>query len=597
MNHFYSILLTLISTFAFSQIPSNYYDSANGLTGYSLKTELKNIISNGHTDQGYDALYTAYVTTHSDNYYENDGSVLDFYSENPTGTDTYYYTHGNNQCGNYSGESDCYNREHIVPQSSFNENYPMRSDVHHVIPTDGYVNNRRSSYPFGTVGSTTWTSDNGSKVGSSNVTGYSGVVFEPIDEFKGDIARALLYFATRYENTVDGYTSFDMFNGTNDQAFETWAIDMLLDWHYNVDPVDQSEIDRNNAAFAYQGNANPFVDHPEYANMIWNPTPDTQAPTAPSNLVASNPTSSSIDLSWTASTDDVGVVSYDVYLAGSFFMNTGSPSTSYTATGLSSETEHCFTVYAKDAADNTSTVSNQACETTTAGGSGGSDCAAEDFEDIPANSTQYTDRTWSGFGGQWNATEARTDQTINGRAILIDCRSSTNGTITSPSISGGIGDLTITTQKIYTGTDGTLNVLVNGSLVGTIPYDATVQTTTISGINLSRDIVVTIEDNDSGSARIGIDDLSWTCYASLSVNDDNLSSIKIYPNPVSQNYFNIKTNQSLKVEIFNILGKSILKTQVNSNNSKIDIGELVKGIYLVKVISDQGSVTKKLIKQ
>ena len=118
------------------------------------------------------------------------------------------------------------------------------------------------------------------KRGTSAVPGYSGSVFEPIDEFKGDIARALLYFAVRYQNNVDTY-SWDMFNGTEDQVFETWALDMLLDWHYNVDPVDQRERDRNNAAYTFQNNANPFVDHPEYVNSIWNQNPDTEAPSDP----------------------------------------------------------------------------------------------------------------------------------------------------------------------------------------------------------------------------------------------------------------------------------------------------------------------------
>ena len=90
------------------------------------------------------------------------------------------------------------------------------------------------------------------------MSGYSGTVFEPIDEFKGDIARALLYFSVRYENTVDGYTSFEMFDGSNDAVFYTWAIELLLDWHNNVDPVDQRERDRNNAAYDFQNNANPL---------------------------------------------------------------------------------------------------------------------------------------------------------------------------------------------------------------------------------------------------------------------------------------------------------------------------------------------------
>ena len=73
------------------------------------------------------------------------------YSENPSGTDPYNYTHGNSQCGNQSSEGDCYNREHLIPQSSFNSAYPMQSDIHHVIPSDGRVNNFRGSLVFGNV--------------------------------------------------------------------------------------------------------------------------------------------------------------------------------------------------------------------------------------------------------------------------------------------------------------------------------------------------------------------------------------------------------------------------------------------------------------
>ena len=213
------------------------------------------------------------------------------------------------------------------------------------------------------------------------------------------------------------------------------------------------------------------------------------------------------------------------------------------------------------------------------------------------NNSQYTDRTWTWFGGQWNATEARTDQTINNRAILIDFRGSTNGTLTSPSISGGIGDLTVTTQKIYTGTDGTLNVLVNGVVKGTIPYSATAETTTISGINVTGNITVVIEDNDSGSARIGIDDLSWTCSSTLSLEEDNISNTKFYPNPLNGNKLFIDTNQTLNIEIFNILGKRILSNEVNSNKNYLNLSDLNSGIYLVKISNNNQSIIKKLIRQ
>jgi endonuclease I len=102
----------------------------------------------------------------------------------------------------------------------------MVSDAHFITPTDGKVNGQRSNYPHGTVGSATWTSLNGSKVGLDSVAGYSATVFEPIDEFKGDIARMYFYFVTRYENTVSGY-SYPMFNGSSNQVFYNDFLNML----------------------------------------------------------------------------------------------------------------------------------------------------------------------------------------------------------------------------------------------------------------------------------------------------------------------------------------------------------------------------------
>jgi endonuclease I/chitodextrinase len=519
-----------------------------------------------------------------------------YYTENPNGADAYEFNHGVDRCGNYSGEADCHNREHIIPQSSFGSASPMQNDIHHVVPSDGYVNGQRGSLPFGTVSSANWTSLNGSKRGPSNISGYSGNVFEPIDEFKGDIARAILYFVTRYENTVDGYTSFDMFNGTENQALEDWALDMLLDWHYNVDPVDQREIDRNDAAYNYQGNANPFVDHPEYANMIWNPTPDTTDPTDPTNIVASNPTDNSIDLNWTASTDNIAVASYDIYIDAVFAYNSNSSSTNTTVNNLVANTNYCFTIKAKDDAGNTSNFSNQDCETTTDNGSG-SDCAAEDFANIPTtSSSSYADRTWTGTNGQWNATRARTDQVINGSAIVIDCRNSSNGTLTSPTISNGIGNLTVTTQRKFSGNDGTLDVFINGNLEGTIAYNDTEQTVTISSINVEGNVQVVIQDNDSGSARVGLDDLSWTCYNPLSIEDNKQDIFSIYPNPVkSELTIQLKLDESTKIEIYDILGKRVLNKTINST-SKLNVQDIKTGIYILKITQGNTSISKRLIK-
>ena len=596
MKHIY-LLFLCITSFGFAQIPSNYYDSANGLSGFALKTQLKSIITNGHIDQGYGNLYDGYVTTHTDNIaesgYENDGTILLYYTENPNGTDPYTFNHGSNQCGNYNAEGVCYNREHTIPQSSFNSASPMQNDIHHVVPSDGYTNGQRGSLPFGTVSSANWTSLNGSKRGSSSVNGYSGTVFEPIDEFKGDIARSILYFVTRYENTVDGYTSFDMFNGTENQALEDWAVTMLLDWHYNVDPVDQREIDRNNAAYNYQGNANPFVDHPEYANMIWNPVVDTENPTNPTNLVASNPTDNTIDLNWTASTDNIGVASYDIYINAVFAYNTGNTNTSTTVAGLLADTNYCFTIKAKDAANNTSGFSNQDCEITTNNGTGGSDCLTESFENIGTPSGSYADVNWTGDNGAtWNATDSRTDQTLNTKAITVR-----NGALTLPSTSGGIGTLTVTTQRVFSGSDGTFNVSVNGNFVGTIAYSDGVQTVSIPNINVQNNVSVVIDGNSTGSNRVMFDDLSYTCYSGLSIEDFNENNVNLYPNPVKNNLtIELKSNVDTNIEIYNILGKRVLKNLINKT-SNLNLQDLKTGIYIVKITQNNSTITKKLVKQ
>ncbi|OFY71803.1 MAG: hypothetical protein A2265_01200, partial [Bacteroidetes bacterium RIFOXYA12_FULL_33_9] len=168
-------------------------------------------------------------------------------------------------CGNYNSENDCYNREHSWPQSWFDESSPMVSDLFHVYPTDGYVNGKRANYPYGEVNSPNWTSMNGSKLGTCSYPGYTGIVFEPIDAYKGDFARTYFYMSTRYYGEDAGWTGSPMVNGAE---LEPWAMKMMLEWS-DADPVSQKEIDRNNAVYGIQNNRNPFIDHPEYAMEIW----------------------------------------------------------------------------------------------------------------------------------------------------------------------------------------------------------------------------------------------------------------------------------------------------------------------------------------
>lgn len=244
----------------------SYYGSLETKSGYELKSALKAVIKEGHVAQSYESLIKVYAKSDIDTTYEKDGTILDIYSEDPQTKDPYAYR-PEDACGVYKGEGHCYNREHLFPQSAFGKRPPMKSDFFHIYPTDGYVNSRRGHLPFGEVGIPSWTSQNGSKIGKNTFGKFKGEVFEPIDEFKGDIARALLYFAVRYEDEIITF-KHEMLNGTKTQVYADWFIALLLKWH-RQDPVSKHEIKRNEEGFKYQGNRNPFVDHPEWAEKIW----------------------------------------------------------------------------------------------------------------------------------------------------------------------------------------------------------------------------------------------------------------------------------------------------------------------------------------
>ena len=216
-------------------------------------------ILNDANDVGYNGLWNLYKTTDR----RSDGKVWDMYS------DVTNYTFGTDQCGTYGVEGDCYNREHSVPKSWFNERSPMKSDAWHVYPIDGKINGMRSNNPFGEVGSGASGSKNGfSKWGKCVTPGYSGTVFEPNDEYKGDFARTYFYFATRYKGVATSGQGALVFTSTY-PYITGWQLDMLLRWH-KKDPVSPKELDRNEAVYdSRQGNRNPFIDYPELVDLIF----------------------------------------------------------------------------------------------------------------------------------------------------------------------------------------------------------------------------------------------------------------------------------------------------------------------------------------
>ena len=254
------VLLTVMV--AWAQGPNNtgtYYQAADGKTGSALKTAMFGIIKITKAGWSYDGLKTAYMTTDT----RPDGYLRDWYSK------ITYYEPGSNCASSFSKEGDGYNREHLVPQSWFNKNDPMRCDAFHVVPTDAKINNMRSDYPFGEVETITDYSNNYyCKKGTSKRSGYTGTVFEPGDDVKGDIARAYFYMVTCYQDKISSWASNNVFDGNTYPGLTDWTLQMMMEWSAN-DPVDEVERARNEAIYIKQHNRNPFIDYPGLEEYVW----------------------------------------------------------------------------------------------------------------------------------------------------------------------------------------------------------------------------------------------------------------------------------------------------------------------------------------
>ena len=279
-----SIFFFALSLFAKSVTPAaslpTYYKDINGKSGKSLFDAVHVVAKVGYSSLGYDGLWTAYKTTDL----RDNGKVWDMYSDCS-------WTVGSDQCGSYSSECDCYNREHSIPKSWYGDTKSGPGcDIFHLVPTDGKVNGMRSNYAFGEVSSATYTFD-GAKLGSSKsititngntIAGNEGTsiscsaskVFEPRDEYKGDFARgyfgAMIRWAGDHQSFTDGDGGkiFSSSYAAGSFGLTKYGVALLMKWH-RQDPVSQKEIDRNNGIQQTQGNRNPFIDYPYLAEYIW----------------------------------------------------------------------------------------------------------------------------------------------------------------------------------------------------------------------------------------------------------------------------------------------------------------------------------------
>ena len=587
----FTFLSFALALFAQAQKAPAYYSSINfSKTKNELKNDFAKLITDTHKQNvSYsEGLKNLFQTSDADP--QNPSNLLLIYGSQSSGT------HQRSRA--FSGS---WNREHVYAKSKGTPNLGTSgpgSDGHHLRPADVTLNSTRGSLLF----------DDG--VGAMAMKTSRGGWY-PGDEWKGDVARILMYMYVRYDKrTLPLNITF------GPSTYSSYFPDILLKWNVE-DPVSQFEIQRNNVVANVQGNRNPFIDNPYLATVIWggpkaqNNWPesfgegggseeDTEKPTAPTNLASTTITSSSVSLTWTASTDNVGVNRYDIYVDNTY--NTTVYSNNGTVSGLNPSTTYSFYVVAKDAAgnksDNSTAIQVTTKESNTGGGSGeGTSCGTEDFENIPSTgstppASSYTDRTWSNRGIVWTATNARTDKQIyidgdSNKAICIR-----KGNLKSSTISGGIGSLSVKTYLPFADSDGFYTLKINGEVKGQIPYSKTAKTTKIDNINVEGDVVIELIDETSNN-RVSFDNLSWTCYEKLATDEVKKQNNKlvIYPNPVKNHEFVVNGIENKEtIQIFTINGQLVQTIQNITNNSKVRLNKLPKGVYIVKTKNQSNKI-------
>ena len=492
----FALLCLTIASSIYGQ-QSYYSDVDLNLTGTSLKNALSVKIINTHTN----ALdYTPGIWEASrvtDVNPVNSSEVLLIYGYSTSGSTS--RTRGINDNGGNNGE---WNREHVYANSLGNPdldaggtNGPPYADAHNLRPSDTQINSSRGNKRFAT--------------GSGN----SGAVtngWYPGDEWKGDVARIIMYMYLRYGDQCKP----TQVGVGNSSATPDDMIDLFLQWNAE-DPVSDVEKQRNtfheNTSNTYaQGNRNPFIDNPRLATRIWGgpdaediwgiySSSDTEAPTVPTNLTASNITTSSIDLSWTASTDNVDVTSYDIYLDGT--LNTNVTSTNHTLSNLASNTTFSISVLAKDAVGNesaqTSPITPKTLEDTTA-------------PTIPTNIiiSNETDTT---FKVSWNAS---TDNTaVTEYEIYID--GSLNGTSTNTEY---------TANSLTASTTYSVQVLAKDAVS--------------NSSSLSTAVNATTTDGGTSSAN----ELFFSEYVEGSSNNKAIEIANVTSNPIDLSVYSVRRN-------------------------------------------------------
>ena len=623
---------------------------------------------------------------------------------------------------NGSGTDFVWNREHVFPKSLANPILDTSipgpaTDAHHLRAADRGRNSARNNRKYGRGSGN---SNYSSLDFHEGLDGPNTAAWYPGDDWKGDAARMIMYMYMRY-----GAVCLPTAVGVGSKEFtEDDMIDLFLQWNVE-DPVSDIEIARNeyhenNSNYAAQGNRNPFIDNPYLATRIWGgnsaddswgiyKNSDTQAPTAPTNVTLSNITLNSINISWSASTDNFGVTGYNIYVDG--ILEAQTTNTNSTIVALNTNTDYNFTIIARDLINNMSaaaSISGKTLEDTEAPSipinlsiSNETDSsvkvswtpstdnnAVHGYEVYVDNSLKETTTnsfyTVSGLNTSTTyaieivAYDIDNNKSDKSNSINATTTAGTSNGITElfiseyaePSIANNkaieIVNLTASTvnlsdysiQKQYNGGSwvddyplGNTNIVpgdvfvivhsdTNNSLllaeadkfgppnIDTSPYrfgsPLNFNGNDPIGLFKNGELIDIIGEENNSSKHIEnityrrkstITDPSttfittqWETFpantfegfgnhtSTLSTKNIIFESFKMFPNPTNGDSIYFSVTEDATIKIFNVLGKTVATSEVTKSKNSINISELTRGIYLVKINSGKQFITKKLIK-
>jgi len=488
------------------------------------------------------------------------------------------------------GDVGKWNREHVFAKSLANPSLVTEepgpgTDVHNLKPADAEQNTDRWNKKF---------TDGSGDAGTIESNGG----WYPGDEWKGDVARIVMYMYVRYNgdgSKISETQCLPIEVGFGDGlSVDSNMIDLFLKWNVE-DPVSAFEDQRNPVIEGIQGNRNPFIDNPYLATLIWggadiaedrwemlNPS-DTEPPTQPTNVVASNTTDNSLDLNWTASTDNTIVIDYLIYVDGVYYQTANTTTTSIS--NLSTNTSYNITIKARDGSNNLS-VASETVEVKT------------NAFTLPANNFEIETISETCSGKENGVIKITATENYNYTTIVNGVNYSFSTIKTIENLPAGNYEFCIAvveknyeqcfTLSIDAGETiaGKATLKVDKAVVevskGTAPYTVFVNGKEVFETNASS-FSVAVNHGDVVEVKTAID-----CEGKITKQVNLFETVLAYPNP-TKGLSNISlpiSEKEVVIELFNIHSQLISSKvyPVNYGKVQLNLEEQPTGVYIAKVL-------------